>query len=560
MKGKCHSKRMNPVFIVTHIMEIFKLVLKKLWLSILKKPALKRIERNPLNLWSIFCYTEQYQEESMSRRSIAMTPLGINAKVTDEKAYSIFDTRTTSEIHQEIQQVYLGDSRPWVVGYSGGKDSTTALQLVWYALEELPPEQRQKPVYVITSDTLVETPVIVNYITGTLERIEQRAKETGMPFRTQIVTPEIDQTFWVNLIGKGYPAPYSKFRWCTDRMKIKPANRFILERVAEHGEVILILGVRKGESTTRDQVLNLHQIRDSLLSRHTSLPNAFVYTPIVDFSLNDVWIYLFQVPSPWGNDNKQLFAMYRNANAGECPLVVDETTPSCGNSRFGCWTCTVIAKDRSMEAMIDNGEDWMMPMLEFRDFLASTQEIETKKRYREHRRRGGFIQEKDGKLIRGPYKLDFCKELLRRLLETQQHVRQEGPEPDIELITPAELEEIRKIWRTERQDWEDSVPQIYQQIVGEEFNWTADDLGTFTASDKAILESLCNDAGIPVELVAKLLDTERQFYGMNRRASIYDRINAIFHEDWRSEETVIAELEMIREKSEVLYSVENTSP
>ena len=480
------------------------------------------------------------------------------AKVTDEKAYSIFDTRTTAEIHQEIQQVYLGDSRPWVVGYSGGKDSTTALQLVWYALEELPPEQRQKPVYVITSDTLVETPVIVNYITSTLERIEQRAKETGMPFRTQIVTPEIDQTFWVNLIGKGYPAPYTKFRWCTDRMKIKPANRFILERVAEHGEVILILGVRKGESTTRDQVLNLHQIKDSLLSRHTSLANAFVYTPIVDFSLNDVWIYLFQVPSPWGNDNKQLFAMYRNANAGECPLVVDETTPSCGNSRFGCWTCTVIAKDRSMEAMIDNGEDWMMPMLEFRDFLASTQELETKERYREHRRRGGYIQEKDGKLIRGPYKLEFCKQLLRRLLETQQQVRQEGPEPDIELITPAELEEIRKIWRTERQDWEDSVPQIYQEVVDEGLNWTEDDLGTFTAADRAILESLCNDAGTPVELVAKLLDTERQFYGMNRRASIYDRINAIFHEDWRSEKTVLAELETAREENEVLHSVENT--
>ena len=177
------------------------------------------------------------------------------AKVTDEKAYSIFDARTTAEIHQEIQKMYLADSRPWVVGYSGGKDSTTALQLIWYALAELPPEQRQKPVYVITSDTLVETPVIVNYITSTLERIEQKAKETGMPFRTDIVTPEIDQTFWVNLIGKGYPAPYTKFRWCTDRMKIKPANRFILERVAEHGEVILILGVRKGESSTRDQVL-----------------------------------------------------------------------------------------------------------------------------------------------------------------------------------------------------------------------------------------------------------------------------------------------------------------
>ena len=467
------------------------------------------------------------------------------AKATTEKAYSIFDTRTPSEIHQEIQQVYLGDSRPWVIGYSGGKDSTTALQLVWYALEELPPEQRQKPVYVITSDTLVETPVIVNYVTSTLERIEQAAQKSGMPFQTDIVTPKTDDTFWVNLIGRGYPAPYTKFRWCTDRMKIQPANQFILDKVSEHGEVILILGVRKGESTTRDQVLNLHQIKDSLLSRHTSLPNAFVYTPIVDFSLNDVWIYLFQVPSPWGNDNKQLFALYRNANAGECPLVVDETTPSCGNSRFGCWTCTVVAKDKSMEAMIDNGEDWMMPMLEFRDFLASTQDPETKGRYREHRRRGGFvqIQKKDGKLIRGPYRLEFCKDLLRKLLETQQLVRQEGPEPDIDLITPAELLEIRKIWRTERQDWEDSVPQIYQEIVGEVLDWTTDDLGTFTASDKAILEGLCNDAGIPIELVAKLLDTERQFYGMNRRASIYDRIDAIFREDWRSEETVLADLE-----------------
>ena len=295
------------------------------------------------------------------------------ASTTEKRGHSIFDRRSLSDIHAEIQEVYLSDSRPWVVGYSGGKDSTTALQLVWYALEELAPEQRQKPVYVITSDTLVETPVIVDYITGTLQRIEQTARREGMPFQTHIVKPQIQETFWVNLIGKGYPAPYTRFRWCTDRMKIKPANRFILDKVAEYGEAVLVLGSRKGESATRNQVLSLYKIKDSLLSRHTSLPNAFVYTPIVDFGLNDVWVYLFQVPSPWGNDNKQLFALYRNANAGECPLVVDDSTPSCGNSRFGCWTCTVVRQDRSMEAMIDNGEDWMMPLLEFRDFLASTQ-------------------------------------------------------------------------------------------------------------------------------------------------------------------------------------------
>ena len=187
-----------------------------------------------------------------------------------------------------------------------------------------------------------------------------------MPFQAHIVTPKTDNTFWVNLIGKGYPAPSTRFRWCTDRMKIQPANQFIFDKISEHGEVILILGVRRGESTTRDQVLKLHQQEDSLLSRHTSLLNAFVYTPIVDFSVNDVWFYLLQVPSPWGGNNRELFALYRNSNAGECPLVIDETTPSCGNSRFGCWTCTVVTKDKSMEAMIDKGEDWMLPLLEFR--------------------------------------------------------------------------------------------------------------------------------------------------------------------------------------------------
>ena len=159
-----------------------------------------------------------------------------------DTSYSLFDSRTLDDIHSEIQKVYLENARPWVIGYSGGKDSTTALQLVWYALKELPPEERKYPVYVISSDTLVETPVIVSYITNTLDRLEKVAQKENMPFQTDIVRPKTTETFWVNLIGKGYPAPYSKFRWCTDRMKIKPANEFILDKVAVYGEVIMVLG------------------------------------------------------------------------------------------------------------------------------------------------------------------------------------------------------------------------------------------------------------------------------------------------------------------------------
>ena len=455
-----------------------------------------------------------------------------------EAPYSIFNTRTLAQIHREIQDVYLENARPWVIGYSGGKDSTTALQLVWYALAELPSEERKYPVYVISSDTLVETPVIVSYITGTLARIETHASEQRMPFHTELVRPKTEDTFWVNLIGKGYPAPYSRFRWCTDRLKIQPANRFILDKASEHGEVILVLGSRKGESATRDQVLSLHRLKNSLLSRHTTLPNAYVYTPIVDFGLNDVWMYLLSNPPPWGGDNKQLVTLYRNANAqGECPLVVDETTPSCGNSRFGCWTCTVVSKDRSMEGLIDNGEEWMLPLLEFRDFLAETQEPERKADIREHRRRNGKITFVGRKLIRGPYTLEFCKKLLRKLLETQQQVREEGPDPNLQLITDAELEEIRNIWRTERSDWEDAVPQIYKDVVGER-EWIVDNTTTFNGDDKLLLSKICDANDVPVELVAKLLDTERQMDGMSRRAGIQSRIDAIFHEDWHSEEEV----------------------
>src|SRR5215831_12944058 len=120
---------------------------------------------------------------------------------------SLVSASAIAERYREIQQVYLSDRRPWVVGYSGGKDSTCALQMVWTALAGLDPEQRQKPIYVISSDTLVETPVIVRYIDVTLERIQTAAQAQGLPIKTEKVTPTTERSFWVNLIGRGYPAP-----------------------------------------------------------------------------------------------------------------------------------------------------------------------------------------------------------------------------------------------------------------------------------------------------------------------------------------------------------------
>jgi DNA sulfur modification protein DndC len=454
-----------------------------------------------------------------------------------------------TRIHDDVREIYLADGRPWVVGYSGGKDSTTALQLIWSAISALPPEKRTKKIYVISSDTLVETPVVSNYIDVSLKRIAEAAVEQGMPIVTHKVVPEVDKSFWVNLIGRGYPAPSRRFRWCTERLKIEPANDFIKSRVAEFGEVVMVLGVRRQESATRAQVMSLHSIEGSRLSKHSSLLNAFVYAPIADFSTDDVWTYLLQNQSPWGNDNRDLVAMYRNAASGECPLVVDTSTPSCGNSRFGCWVCTVVERDKAMEAMIDSGEEWLTPLLEFRDKLSDTQDPARKLEFRDHRRRTGnvsFIGDTD-RVMPGPYTMEFRRELLKGLLETQRQVADEAPAGEAPiLIHEAELHEIRRLWRTERGDWQDSVPRIVRETLGKdagfvEPDWVVEDSVAFTAEDGELLGSICADNDVPLELVMKLLDVERASHGLKRRHAVHTRIEEAFKLDWREIDLVVAE-------------------
>jgi DNA sulfur modification protein DndC len=454
-----------------------------------------------------------------------------------------------SEVHKDIQEHYLNYPYPWVIGYSGGKDSTTTLQLVWNALAELPPEKRQKKVYVISTDTLVETPVIIEHVNDTLQRISDEAIKQDMPFQTQKLSPILNNRFWVNLIGRGYPAPNSGFRWCTDRLKISPSNRFILDRVAEQGEVILVLGSRRGESINRDKVLKRHEVAGYKLAIHGQLPGAWVYMPIEHFSVDDVWTYLLQVPSPWGSDNRQLSSMYRSAQDGECPLVVDTTTPSCGNSRFGCWVCTVVTRDKSMEAMIDSGEEWMTPLLEFRDWLSSTQDLEVKPMQREFKGRDGRIKiTEDGRLRYRTYTLEFSKKMLRRLLETQKEVQEEMP--DFLLIGNDEIQEIRRLWLTERQDWQDSIPSIFSETMGQDLRWDASDISRPGQLDERILQQVMDSNGVPIQLVQKLLDAEWQHYGMRRRPLIHKRIEKIFGEDWRTFDDVQAEMDRRKKASQ----------
>jgi DNA sulfur modification protein DndC len=435
---------------------------------------------------------------------------------------------TVQALEQLTRQLYLEDQIPWVVGYSGGKDSTAALQLVWNSLAKLPFDQRQKPVHVISTDTLVENPVVAAWVNSSLGLMQEAAKEQRLPITAHRLTPTVEDTFWVNLIGKGYPAPRHKFRWCTERLKIMPSNRFINEVVRENGEAILVLGTRKAESSKRAHTMNKleeKRIRENL-SPNASLPNSLVFSPIEAWSNDDVWTYLMQVTNPWGYNNKDLLTMYQGASPdGECPLVVDSTTPSCGSSRFGCWVCTIVDNDKSMAAMIQNDEEkeWMLPLLELRDEL----DVADDRHLRDFRRMTGNVQLFKDRPIPGPYTQDARSHWLRRVLETQQWVRENGPQSmrQLELITLDELREIRRIWVVEKYEVEDLLPEIYAHELHTPFpDDGLDDGAPFGADEMAILRELASDDELHYEQVRHLLEVERRYRTAARRAGLFDAL------------------------------------
>lgn len=433
----------------------------------------------------------------------------------------------------EVQKVYLDDNRPWILGFSGGKDSTCMIQIIWNALSLLPNNKLRKKIFIISSDTLVESPKIVETVTDTLQKMEKSAKESNLPIETNLVRPKIEDSFWVCLLGKGYPAPSTTFRWCTDRLKIRSANTFIEERVSEYGEVIMALGSRKSESSTRAQVINAHHIDGTQLSHHSTLPQAFIYPPLQDFTTEDVWNYLLKNKmTPWNTNNRDLLSMYQDANAAECPLVVDTNTSSCGSSRFGCWVCTVVERDRSMENLIDSGETWMEPLLELRQMLKDTQDPEKKKEVRDLKHRNGNIIFWQDRLTMGPYKFEFCKKILISLLKAQNTVRKNGPDPKIKLITEEEIHEIQRIWRLERGDWKNSAYQICEEIAGMHMDEDVDDMGTFGVMEQEELEKACKDNGVPPLLIARALNAEFETQGASRRQKIHQKLEKILSEEW----------------------------
>lgn len=394
-----------------------------------------------------------------------------------------------------LRSLYESDARPWVVAYSGGKDSTAVLQLVYeLLLEEKQAGKASKPVFVISSDTRVEAPNVAAYVSSTLGLIAAGAEQAGLPIQVELVTPAARESFWSKLIGLGYPSPTRWFRWCTTSMKIKPSRRAIEQISQKHGSVILLLGTRIDESISRGNAINARETNARGLNPHNEIPNALVATPIVDWTTDDVWDYLYSNTPPWGGDHSFMLSLYRQANGGECPLVLDLNTPSCGGSRFGCWTCTVVKEDKSMQGFIQSGEEWLQPLNSFRDWLKEIREDQTRRN----------PLRRDGKSSGpGPFNAATRKEILARLLDAERTVNRK-------LISDDELSVIQDIW-TKEFDYSETVSKI-ALTYGREF--AMDKTAAFQSDEDALLAQCARDIEFSEDLASELFETVRKRHTM----------------------------------------------
>jgi DNA sulfur modification protein DndC len=344
-----------------------------------------------------------------------------------DPSYCLAKLRLGHRVRDAVQRIvnaYNADTEPWIIGFSGGKDSSCVLKLLFHALRSV--HDYHKPVTVIYCDTGVEIPQASRLALQVLENYRAEAAAAALPISIRILRPPLRDSFFVKVVGRGYPPPTDKFRWCTDRLRIQPITRLMADR--EYAASVVVIGVRQDESTTRASTLAKHQVEDPYWRKQSNAARRRLFVPIVDFTVVDVWQTLLLMPTPYSIPGRVIADLYANAS-GECPAIREPTAAPCGKARFGCWTCTVAKGGTTLKNLIDAGEIQLQPLLEFRLWL---DKYRYNPRYRWKRRR-------NGQRGLGPMTMQWRRMALEKLLSAQER-------SGFELISAEEIEAIRREW------------------------------------------------------------------------------------------------------------------
>jgi len=456
----------------------------------------------------------------------------------NESQFDVFE-----EIIQEMMMVYRHDDRPWLIGYSGGKDSTLLVSLVFQAIVRLMPGERTKKVYIITSDTMVENPIVKDYMHSSSDKINEASKAQDLNIKAHIIYPEAHQTFWSRVIGLGYPTPEPPgFRWCTERLKINPMNDFVRGRIKENGEIIILLGVRKAESVARSRSISAKEIEGYLLNPHNNIGNAYVYNPLTEIANELVWAYLLKDDglSPWKSSMKTLFALYQGETLSEEQSVLGEVDekkiPITGNSRFGCWCCTLVKEDKSLQNFISKEVEGWETLVELREFRNWLVDIRQDPDYRDTKRRNGTVYKKgNGEIGFGPFTLSARGKILHRLLELEQRT-------ELELITIEELKAIDKMWDNDGDLNRRHLVDIYYEVKGTKLPWDSYKTPMYHEDIVQEIYDVAEKYEIEAELMSKLIVSVDKNKHYTRSNAIKKEFMQIINQDWLHQDVLSGEM------------------
>ena len=336
----------------------------------------------------------------------------------DEQNYidlspSLFDRN--EETDRAFEYILAKGYNKWLITFSGGKDSTLTLILaIEYVLKN---KDRVKSIDIVYSDTLLEIPSIHQFALDFLEFINKNDRISNLPITTHIVTPILEERFWVKVLGNGYPPPHQKFRWCTRRLKIEPCQE-VLKNIIVPNETAILTGVRFGESNSRNQRLNTSCSRggecgQGLWFERSSVLQVGYLAPIINWPLCDVWDYLCGFAPSSGYPTRSLISVYNGHD-----------------TRFGCWTCTVVKQDKAMARTIEQNK-WshLKPLYDFRKYIWEATRIKETREIK-----------KNGQL--GKLKIEVRQELFEKLLKIENII-------GVQVISIDEINYIKQIWNKE---------------------------------------------------------------------------------------------------------------
>lgn len=342
--------------------------------------------------------------------------------------------------------------RHWAIAYSGGKDSTATVTFVAWAIRAgLVPAPAS--LTVLYADTRMELPPLQQSAMQLLSALSVQG------IRTQVVLPKMDERFFVYMLGRGVPPPKNRFRWCTPQLKIEPMHAALADLRQQCGEKLLMLtGVRLGESAARDQRIALSCSKDSgecgqgWFQVATPESVADTLAPLLHWRLCHVYDWLYFEDDRHGYDVTGIAVIY-----GEDDV------------RTGCVGCNLASRDNALERLLRRPE-WshLSPLLELRPLYAELTMAKWRKRKSEPElRQDGQWSQNVQRL--GPLTMEARHFALSKILDIQQRAR-------VDLINDEEEKRILELiaantwpnkWTGEEINGDELIDAIVINALGE---------------------------------------------------------------------------------------------